>query len=57
MPAVIPPVSRESDADRLGNEITELCGYIAAASHLLERIREFDACRYREQKGFGSCTQ
>ena len=36
-----------TEAERLGAEIAEPCGYIAVAtSHLLELIREFDANRY-----------
>ena len=41
------PQTGATEADRLGAEITELCGYIyAATSHLLELIREFDENRY-----------
>lgn len=44
-------------ADQLGAEITELCGYIHAASaHLLALIREFDENRYWEDAGFPSCV-
>jgi hypothetical protein len=38
------PFYQRSEA--LGNEITELCGYINAATHrLLEMIRQFDPVR------------
>ena len=37
------PQFEQSDSEKLGDEITELCGYIYAATHhLLELIREFD---------------
>lgn len=46
------------EAERLGNEIAELCSYISAATcHLLELIREFDTNRYWEEQGFRSCTE
>ncbi len=58
MSAVVQPISRVTAAERLGNEITELCGYIAAATyHLLELLREFDTCRYWEQQGFRTCVE
>jgi len=51
------PRFEETEADRLDAEITELCGYIyAATSHLLELIREFDENRYWEEQGFTSCA-
>jgi hypothetical protein len=44
MGAVAPlPESRYEYADRVSDEITELCGYIYAATYqLLLKIREFD---------------
>ena len=49
--------SETTPAQQLGAEITELCGYIHAASaHLLELIREFDDKRYWEDAGFASCV-
>jgi hypothetical protein len=46
-----------SDSERLGDEITELCGYIYAATcHLLELIREFDEKQYWAELGFHSCA-
>ena len=43
------PRFERSDSEKLGDEITELCGYIYAATHhLLELIREFDDMRYWE---------
>ena len=49
--------SETNPAGRLGDEITELCGYIHAASaHLLNLIREFDENRYWEDVGFASCV-
>ena len=43
---------------RLGQEITQLCGYIAAATcHFLNLVREFDAHRYWEDQGFKSCAE
>ena len=51
------PRFEQTAADRLGDEITELCGYIYAATcHLLELIREFDEERYWEEQGFKSCA-
>lgn len=51
------PRFERSDSEKLGDEITELCGYIYAATHhLLELIREFDAMRYWEDLGFQSCA-
>jgi hypothetical protein len=52
------PRQAPTEADRLGAEITELCGYINTATcHLLELIREFDEHRYWAAQGFGSCIQ
>ncbi len=46
-----------SDSEKLGDEITELCGYIYAATyHLLELIREFDEKQYWAELGFHSCA-
>jgi hypothetical protein len=46
------PQFEQSDSEKLGDEITELCGYIYAATyHLLELIREFDEMRYWEDLG------
>jgi hypothetical protein len=51
------PQFEQSDSEKLGDEITELCGYIYAATHhLLELIREFDEMRYWEDLGFQSCA-
>ncbi len=51
------PRFERSDSEILGDEITELCGYIYAATHhLLELIREFDEMRYWEDLGFQSCA-
>ena len=51
------PQFERSDSEKLGDEITELCGYIYAATHhLLELIREFDEMRYWEDLGFQSCA-
>ena len=51
------PRFERSDSEKLGDEITELCGYIYAATHhLLELIREFDELRYWEDLGFQSCA-
>jgi len=51
------PRFERSDSEKLGDEITELCGYIYAATHhLLELIREFDQMRYWEDLGFQSCA-
>ena len=51
------PRFEQTEADRLGAEITELCGYISAAtSHLLELIREFDERQHWEEQGFTSCV-
>jgi len=59
--AIVPirdhPQFEKSDSEKLGDEITELCGYIYAATHhLLELIREFDDMRYWEDLGFQSCA-
>ncbi len=51
------PRFEQSNSEELGDEITELCGYIYAATHhLLELIREFDEMRYWEHLGFQSCA-
>ena len=51
------PQFERSDSEKLGDEITELCGYIYAATHhLLELIREFDEMHYWEDRGFRSCA-
>ena len=58
MSAVIHYAPRATDAERLGNEIAELCGYIHAATcRLLELIREFDERRCWEEQGFRSCVE
>ena len=45
-----------SDAERLGEEIAELCAYIdVAKAHLLGLIREFDEKEYWAMLGFPSC--
>jgi len=42
-----------SEGEKLGNEITELCSHIYAATHhLLALIREFDENRYWAELGF-----
>jgi hypothetical protein len=51
------PRFEQSKSEKLGDEITELCGYIYAATHhLLELIREFDEERYWADLGFQSCA-
>ena len=51
------PRFEQTIADRLGDEISELCGYINVATcHLLELIREFDENQYWEEQGFKSCV-
>jgi len=46
-----------SEAEQLGEQITELCSYIyAAESRLLTLIREFDDKKYYEKLGFYSCA-
>jgi len=46
-----------SEAERLGDQITELCSYIyAAESRLLTLIREFDDKEYWARIGFCSCA-
>ena len=50
-------ISAQSDAERLGGEITELCGYLyAAEARLLTLIREFDEKCYWETLGLCSCA-
>ena len=47
-----------TDAESLGNEIAELCGYIHAATcRLLDLIHEFDELRGWEEQGFRSCVE
>ena len=49
--------SRLSEAEQLGEQITELCSYIyAAESRLLTLIREFDNKEYWARLGFCSCA-
>jgi len=49
------PLYRRSE--ELGEEITELCGYIYAATYrLLEMIREFDSEGLWQVDGIGSCA-
>ena len=56
MSAVAHYAPKLSEAERLGEEISELCGYLhVAKAHLLELIREFDDKRCWEQLGFPSC--
>jgi len=51
------PRFEQSDSEKLGDEITELCGYIYAATHhLLELVREFDEKQYWAELGFQSCA-
>ena len=51
------PVSTEHPGDQLGNQITELCGYIYAATYrLLVLIREFDEQGYWQSPGLCSCA-
>lgn len=58
MSAVIHYAPRSTDAERLGNEIAELCSYIHAATcRLLELIREFDERRCWAEQGFRSCVE
>ena len=46
-----------SQAERLGEEIAELCVYLhVAKAHLLDLIREFDEKRCWEALGFPSCV-
>ncbi|MBT8067519.1 MAG: HNH endonuclease [Gammaproteobacteria bacterium] len=46
-----------SEAERLGEEIAELCVYLhVAKAHLLDLIREFDERRCWEELGFPSCV-
>ena len=46
-----------TSAENLGNEITELCGYIYVATYqLLLLIAEFDRRKYWEKDGFASCA-
>jgi len=49
--------STNSDAEKLGAEITELCSYIyAVESRFLSLIREFDEKGYWAQQGLFSCA-
>ena len=51
------PRFEQSESEKLGDEITELCGYIYAATyHLLQLIREFDRMQYWAELGFQSCA-
>jgi hypothetical protein len=55
--ARIDPRLERSAGELLGDEITELCGYIYAATHhLLELVREFDEQEYWAELGFQSCA-
>jgi hypothetical protein len=59
--AIVPiqnhPQFEQSESEKLGDEITELCGYIYAATyHLLELIREFDEQQCWAELGFQSCA-
>ena len=46
-----------TEAEQLGEQITELCSYIyAAESRLLTLIREFDEKQYYEKLGFCTCA-
>jgi hypothetical protein len=58
MGAVAPlPESRYEYADRVSDEITELCGYIYAATYqLLLKIREFDQNQLWAGVGVCSCA-
>ncbi|MCW8846584.1 MAG: HNH endonuclease, partial [Gammaproteobacteria bacterium] len=52
------PASAEQLAEQLGDQITELCGYIYAATYrLLVLIREFDEQGYWQSEGLCSCAQ
>ena len=52
-----PAETTASDAEQLGDEITELCSYIyAAESRLLTLIRQFDEKNYWAQQGLYSCA-
>ena len=51
------PHPHAAERDRLGAEITTLCGYLNAATcRLLELIREFDEARCWELPGLVSCA-
>ena len=51
------PPSTPASADQLGDQITELCGYIYAATYrLLVLIREFDEQGYWQSEGLCSCA-
>ncbi len=51
------PAIEPSEGEKLGDQITELCGYIYAATHhLLALIREFDDQQYWAELGFQSCA-
>lgn len=59
MASIVPfkPQFVPSDGEQLGQEITELCSYIYAATHhLLTLIREFDEQQYWAELGFQSCA-
>jgi hypothetical protein len=52
------PAPAEQLAEQLGDQITELCGYIYAATYrLLVLIREFDEQGYWQSEGLCSCAQ
>ena len=53
-PAIRPEAA---EAERLGNQITELCSYLyAAEARLLKLIREFDDKQGWAEQGFHSCA-
>ena len=57
--SVTQPVARAeaTEAERLGEQITELCSYLyAAEARLLRLIREFDAKECYVEQGFGTCA-
>lgn len=52
-----PTHSTASEAERLGEQITELCSYLyAAEARLLNLVREFDAKECWAEQGFCSCA-
>ena len=59
--ATISPISdtrsAPTEAERLGEQITELCSYLyAAEARLLALIREFDEKKCWAEQGFCSCA-
>ena len=51
------PAPADQLGEQLGNQITELCGYIYAATYrLLVLIREFDEQGYWQSEGLCSCA-